>query len=127
MRNGVLCAYGEVLSQALSDPEMDDDDRGLRDKLLDSLRQHIHDTSAFVRCKVLQVWLQLFEAKCVPLPRLKDLLVLICDRLIDKSSLVRKNTLQLLAALLKNNPFAANVRQLSYTSVRTIDRCFVLL
>lgn len=111
MRNGVLCAFGEVVIQSLSDPNMSGEDRVLRDTLLDSLQAHIHDVSAFVRCKVLQVWLQLCEAKSIPLPRLKNLLVLVCGRLNDKSSLVRKNTLQLLTGLLKNNPFAANVRR----------------
>lgn len=115
MRNGVLCALGEIISQTLSDPDnMVEDDRCLRDTLLDNLQQHIHDISAFVRCKAVQIWLQLCEAKCIPLTRLNNLLLLICGRLCDKSTLVRKSTLQFLSALLKNNPFAANVSHYSY-------------
>ncbi len=105
----MLCAFGEVISKSLSMPDMSIDDRNLRDTLLNSLQNHIHDISAFVRCKVLQVWLQLCESRSIPLSRLKELLVLVCERLNDKSSLVRKSTLQLLTGLLKHNPFAANV------------------
>ena len=37
---------------------------------------------------------------------------LVVGRLNDKSSIVRKNALQLVTALLKSNPFAARVRTL---------------
>ena len=111
MRNGVLAAFGEVVCQSLSGPELDGETRNLRDTLLDYLQDHIHDVSAFVRCKVLQVWLRLCQAKCIPLPRLKELLRLVCGRLGDKSSLVRKSSLQLLTGFLKNNPFAAQVKE----------------
>lgn len=45
----------------------------------------------------------------IPLHLLQGLLERVAERLRDKSSLVRKATLQLLSAMLSNNPFAAQV------------------
>ena len=47
--------------------------------------------------------------QAIPLPRLKVVLELAVGRLRDKSSLVRKNAVQLLTTLLTRNPFDATV------------------
>ena len=47
--------------------------------------------------------------QAIPLPRLKVVLDLAVGRLRDKSSLVRKNAVQLLTTFLTRNPFAATV------------------
>lgn len=72
-------------------------------------QDHIHDIHAYVRSKVLQIWLSIVNEKCLPLPHQENLLCLVIGRLKDKSSSVRKYAIQLITALLKNNPFAAKV------------------
>ncbi len=57
-RNGVLSVLGELLRElsASSDEGMLAD---ARDKMLEKLVDHLHDTNAFVRVKVLHIFLQL--------------------------------------------------------------------
>lgn len=79
MRNAVLSVMGDLLVQQLSESN-DDAVKKTRDQHLDLLevfihyacmsntilyivQEHLHDTNAFVRSKVLQVWRQLCEAK----------------------------------------------------------------
>ena len=79
MRNAVLSVMGDLLVQQLSE-STDDAVKKTRDQYLDLLevlihyacmsntilyivQEHLHDTNAFVRSKVLQVWRQLCEAK----------------------------------------------------------------
>lgn len=79
MRNAVLSVMGDLLVQQLSE-STDDVVKKTRDQYLDLLevlihyvcmsntilyivQEHLHDTNAFVRSKVLQVWRQLCEAK----------------------------------------------------------------
>lgn len=81
MRNAVLSVMGELLVQQLSSESTDDAMKKTRDQYLDLLevltyyvcmyinitlyivQEHLFDTNAFVRSKVLQVWKQLCEAK----------------------------------------------------------------
>ena len=84
MRNAVLSVMGELLVQQLSSESTDDAVKKIRDQYLDLLevlmhyvcmyvnttlyivvQEHLHDTNAFVRSKVLQVWKQLCEAKVI--------------------------------------------------------------
>ena len=80
-----------------------------RDQLLDCLEDHVHDAHAFVRSSVLQVWGRLCMAKAIPLSRQERLLRLVIGRLQDKSSNVRKQSVQLLTALLQCNPYTATM------------------
>ena len=74
-------------------------------------QDHLHDVHAFVRSKVLQLWLGVVSGGALPLTRQHSLLELVIGRLQDKSSQVRKYAIQLTTALLRNNPFAAKVIQ----------------
>ena len=80
-----------------------------RDQLLDCLEDHVHDAHAFVRSSVLQVWSRLCMAEAIPLSRRDRLLRLVIGRLQDKSSNVRKQSVQLLTALLQCNPYWATM------------------
>ena len=80
-----------------------------RDQLLDCLEDHVHDAHAFVRSSVLQVWGRLCTSKAIPLSRQERLLRLVIGRLQDKSSNVRKQSVQLLTALLQCNPYTATM------------------
>lgn len=80
-----------------------------RDTLLNVLVERVHDTSSFTRAGVLKVWLGLVEQRALPHTRIGSVTEIAADRLQDKSSLVRKAALQLLAVLLENNPLTSNL------------------
>ncbi|CAG5117955.1 unnamed protein product [Candidula unifasciata] len=109
LRNGVLSMMGEILIKYLCKEELDDKLRATRDGLFEKLEDHIHDVNAFVRSKVLQIWLHVVTEKCLPLLRQESVMTLVVGRLNDKSSIVRKHAIQLVTALLKSNPFAAQL------------------
>ncbi|XP_046579520.1 LOW QUALITY PROTEIN: condensin complex subunit 1-like [Haliotis rubra] len=109
MRNGVLGVLGEILRRVLSKDGLDDNMKKARDGFFDKLEEHIHDVHAFVRSKVLQIWLTIVNEKCLPLPRQEHLVAKVIGRLQDKSSQVRRYAIQLMTALLKCNPFAAKL------------------
>ncbi|RUS80071.1 hypothetical protein EGW08_012188, partial [Elysia chlorotica] len=116
LRNGILGMMGEILTKYICKEELDDKLRASRDGFFEKLEDHIHDVNAFVRSKVLQIWLTIVNEKCLPLLMQESVMSLVVGRLIDKSSIVRKNALQLVTALLKSNPFAA---RLSVEDLRT--------
>ena len=62
-----------------------------------------------MRSKVLQIWLNVINANALPLPRRQKVVDLVVGRLQDKSSSVRKYAIQVVTALLRNNPFAEKV------------------
>ncbi|XP_032230454.1 condensin complex subunit 1 [Nematostella vectensis] len=109
MRNGVLGVMAEIITKVLSTQDLDESAKRTRDHFLDRLEEHIHDMNAYVRSKVLQIWLHLCSEKCIPLPRQQHLLEMVIGRLHDKSSSVRKYAVQLLKSFLVFNPFGANL------------------
>ncbi|XP_035829509.1 condensin complex subunit 1, partial [Aplysia californica] len=109
LRNGVLGMMGSILTTYLCKEELDEKSRLTRDAFFEKLEDHIHDVNAFVRSKVLQIWLSIVTEQCLPLLQQESLMALVVGRLHDKSSIVRRHALQLLTALLKSNPFAAQL------------------
>jgi len=109
MRNGVLAMMGNILVKYLSKEELDDKLRTTRDGYFERLEDHMHDVNSYVRSKVLQIWHNIVIEQCLPLLQQESLMKLVVGRLRDKSSIVRRNALQLLTALLKLNPFAAKL------------------
>lgn len=61
-RNGVLGVMAELLLHLHQNP-LDEQGRQLRDSLFVKLEEHVHDTNAFVRVKVLQLLMQLVTAQ----------------------------------------------------------------
>ena len=61
-RNGVLGVIVELLLHLHKTP-LDDQGRQLRDSLFTKLEEHVHDTNAFVRVKVLQLMIQLVTSQ----------------------------------------------------------------
>uniref|UniRef100_A0A5S6R370 Uncharacterized protein n=1 Tax=Trichuris muris TaxID=70415 RepID=A0A5S6R370_TRIMR len=115
LRNGILSVYCELLSSKLCGEELEPRDRNLRDLCLNDMLEHLHDRSAHVRSKVLQLWKRLCLCKCIPLCTFSRLVPLAAGRLRDKSVLVRKSALQLLTTMVENNPFLV---QLSIETIR---------
>ena len=110
MRKCVLAVMGEIVAKVLSREDLDEAGKDDRDSFLDCLEDHMHDVHAHVRSHVLQIWGKLCKDKCIPLTRQHSVLELCVGRLQDKSSNVRKASVQLLTTLLESNPFAAKLQ-----------------
>jgi len=109
MRNGVLGVFSEIIIKVLSKEDLDENMKKSRESFLDKLEDHIHDVHAFVRSKVIQLWIHLSEEKGIPISRQSRVVDLIIGRLHDKSVQVRKNAVLFLKTSLIGNPFAAKL------------------
>ncbi|KAM6290268.1 condensin complex subunit 1 [Porphyrio hochstetteri] len=109
LRNAVLSAMGEVLAQVLNGDQLEEAARGTRDQFLDMLQAHVCDINGFVRSRVLQLFARVVRCKALPLTCFQSVVSLAVGRLKDKSVVVVKNAIQLLAAFLSNNPFSCKL------------------
>uniref|UniRef100_A0A182QXQ5 Condensin complex subunit 1 n=1 Tax=Anopheles farauti TaxID=69004 RepID=A0A182QXQ5_9DIPT len=109
LRNCVLQIMGEVIMSELTSEELADELKETRDEFLEDLLNHMMDTSAHVRSKVLQIWLNLKEHNAVPLVWIHRVLQVAVERLEDKALLVRKQAIALVKAFLEHNPFSAKL------------------
>uniref|UniRef100_A0A9L0TA77 Condensin complex subunit 1 n=1 Tax=Equus caballus TaxID=9796 RepID=A0A9L0TA77_HORSE len=109
MRNAVLAAMAEMVLQVLNGDQLEEAARDTRDQFLDTLQAHGHDVNSFVRSRVLQLFTRIVQQKALPLTRFQAVVALAVGRLADKSVLVCKNAIQLLASFLANNPFSCKL------------------
>ncbi|XP_575668.6 condensin complex subunit 1 isoform X1 [Rattus norvegicus] len=109
MRNAVLAAMAEMILQVLNGDQLEESARETRDQFLDILQAHGHDVNSFVRSRVLQLFTRIVQQKALPLTRFQAVVALAVGRLADKSVLVCKNAIQLLASFLANNPFSCKL------------------
>ncbi|KAK2499670.1 hypothetical protein MC885_021184 [Smutsia gigantea] len=118
MRNAVLAAMAEMILQVLNGDQLEEAARDTRDQFLDTLQAHGHDVNSFVRSRVLQLFTRIVQQKvnsllpnkdALPLTRFQAVVNLAVGRLADKSVLVCKNAIQLLASFLANNPFSCKL------------------
>ncbi|KAM6161371.1 condensin complex subunit 1 [Erethizon dorsatum] len=109
MRNAVLAAMAEMVLQVLHGDHLEEAARETRDQFLDTLQAHGHDVNSFVRSRVLQLFTRIVQQKALPLTRFQAVVALAVGRLADKSVLVCKNAIQLLASFLANNPFSCKL------------------
>ncbi|XP_074050547.1 condensin complex subunit 1 isoform X2 [Macrotis lagotis] len=109
MRNAVLAAMTEMVLQVLNGDQLEEAARGTRDQFLDTLQAHGHDVNSFVRSRVLQLFTRIVQQKALPLTRFQAVVTLAVGRLVDKSVLVSKNAIQLLATFLANNPYSCKL------------------
>jgi condensin complex subunit 1 len=107
MRNAVLYAYGEIVVKCLHRDATANDLKlkQMRNELLDTLIEHIHDCNGLVRSKTLQIWRRICEENAVPLNYTGELMRRVIGRMEDVASSVRKSAFQLLCDLIRNNPF----------------------
>ncbi|XP_010144591.1 PREDICTED: condensin complex subunit 1, partial [Buceros rhinoceros silvestris] len=109
MRNAILAAMAEALVQVLNGDQLEEAARGTRDQFLNMLQAHICDVNSFVRSRVLQLFTRIVQRKALPLTQFQSVVSLAVGRLKDKSVVVVKNAIQLLAAFLSNNPFSCKL------------------
>ncbi|XP_045151938.1 condensin complex subunit 1 [Echinops telfairi] len=111
MRNALLAAMAEMVVQVLNSDQLEETARDTRDQFLDTLQAHGHDVNSFVRSRVLQLFTRIVQQKALPLTRFQTVVALAVGRLADKSVLVCKNAIQLLASFLANNPFSCKLSE----------------
>ncbi|XP_061100310.1 condensin complex subunit 1 [Conger conger] len=109
MRIAVCEVLGEVLVRVLSGDGLNDSGRADRDRFLDILQEHLHDTNSHVRARVLHVYARIVNSKALPLCRYSEVMGLAVGRLLDKSINVCKNAIQLLAAFIAHNPYSCKL------------------
>ncbi|XP_074964006.1 condensin complex subunit 1 [Phalacrocorax aristotelis] len=109
MRNAILAAMAEMLVQVLNGDQLEEAARGTRDQFLNMLQAHVCDINSFVRSRVLQLFTRIVRCKALPLTQFQSVVSLAVGRLKDKSVVVVKNAIQLLAAFLSNNPFSCKL------------------
>jgi hypothetical protein len=77
----------------------------MRDDLLQILREHVSDVTAFVRQHCLQLWTSLVQQKKVPVRQYIRAFELGLDRLRDSACAVRKDAVTLVMNMVLNNPY----------------------
>uniref|UniRef100_A0A4W5PR80 Condensin complex subunit 1 n=1 Tax=Hucho hucho TaxID=62062 RepID=A0A4W5PR80_9TELE len=109
LRVAVCEVLGEVLVRVLSGDGLDESGRADRDRFMDTLQEHLHDTHSYVRARVLQVYTRIVNSKALPLNRYSEVMGLAVGRLMDKSINVVKSAIQLLAAFIAHNPYSCKL------------------
>lgn len=106
MRNASLAVMANIIIKVLHASE---EDKQLRDDLLDALLAHIQDMTGYTRSKALSVWSTLCENQCIPLAYIVPVTKAAVGRLMDKSCFVRKNAVRFIISVLSRNPFAGKL------------------
>lgn len=107
-------------SNSLINPEQK---KKTKNTLFDLLEARVLDVSSYTRSKVFQVWSSLVEERKVPALRIsRNLIPLARDRLQDKSSLVRKQAIQLLTIMVVQNPWGPTVELSTDQSQKTLTK-----
>ena len=108
IRNAVVHSMAQVVVKLLS-PDQSAGAAKLRDQFLGILQDRIRDVNSYCRSKVLSVWKDMWCHKAVPLVLHPTILQLSIGRLRDKTTIVRKSAVQLLTAMLENNPYGSSL------------------
>ena len=114
LRNAIVTTIVQIIlyehtKTTTSSLESDPSRFKTRDTLLNVLHDRIHDINAFARAAVLKGWIDLVEARAVPLSHMHTVASAGMDRLVDRTVNVRKAAVQLLSTLLEYNPYASNL------------------
>lgn len=107
MRTCAVEIIGNIIESVLHDSpqvQLTREQMKLHKELVQSLMDHLYDANSIVRSKVLQTLLNLVCEEKIAQEYLEKLLERSIERLSDKSSVVRKHSLQLIRALIQNNP-----------------------
>lgn len=119
MRNAILHLYGEIIVKVLNQDATDKDLKlkQMRNELLDTLCDHIHDVNAMARSRTLQIWRHICEEKAIPLHYMNEVMKRCIGRMEDVASSVRKSAFQLLCDLIRKNPFGIKSIEMSLEQI----------
>lgn len=102
MRNASLSVMANLIINVLHEKE---EDKTLRDEILDALMLHIRDITGYTRAKALTVWCTLCENQCIPITYISRVTIAAVGRLKDKSCFVRKSAVRFIISILSRNAF----------------------
>lgn len=103
MRNASLSVMCNLILKALHN---DEENKNLRDDLLDVLLSHVKDITGYTRSKALAVWCTLSDKQCIPLSFVIPVTSVAIGRLNDKSCFVRKSAVKFIISILSQNPYS---------------------
>ncbi|CAG9768061.1 unnamed protein product [Ceutorhynchus assimilis] len=104
LRNSVLNVITEIIINVLSGRVLDTNQQECLDVFMTILKQHMWDTSAHVRSRVMQHWSRLLKESAIPKYLINELLEDIVKYMLhDKSALVRKNAAHCVTDFLSYN------------------------
>lgn len=106
MRNASLCVMSNLIIKVL---HKEDQDKALRDELLDAMLAHVHDIVGYTRSRALAVWCTLCDNSCIPLTYVAEVTKAAVGRLSDKACLVRKNAVRFIMNIITKNPWAGKL------------------
>ena len=121
MRNAIIHIYGEIIIKVLNQEATSTDLKlkQMRNELLDTLLEHMHDVNGFTRSRTLQVWRKICEEKAVPLNYMNELMKRCIGRMEDMASTVRKSAFQLLCDLIRGNPYGIKSIEVSIDQIES--------
>ncbi len=121
MRNSIIYIYGEIIIKVLNQEATAKDLKlkKMRNELLDTLCEHIHDSNALARSKTLQTWRRICDEKALPLNYMNEVMKRCVGRMEDIASSVRKSAFQLLCDLIRNNPYGIVNIETSMNQIET--------
>lgn len=126
LRSHIITAVANILSSpeglGLKGSDQDEgsphtempSDAKSRATLLEILRERVHDVSSFTRSAALKAWIQVVQKNCLPVEWFIQVTEVAIDRLRDKTVLTRRIAMQLLTAILENNPFMGDLNPTRY-------------
>lgn len=100
---------GNVLITNFCGEDLSNDQKEVRDEMIEDLWNHMSDVSSYVRSKVLHVGNELKQRDAVPLAWILRFITTAIERLDDKTATVRKHAIALLRSYLESNPFGWKV------------------
>ncbi|XP_060833475.1 condensin complex subunit 1 [Rhopalosiphum padi] len=108
MRICVLSVLKELIIHVLNNDELNELERKTRDDYIIIMQDHLLDVNAFVRSKVLQLFMAIINEDCLPKQMYGIILNCAEEKLHDKSSYVTKSAIQLIKTLIKLNPYSCD-------------------
>jgi len=111
LRNAVLQVIGTLLIflhgqiQNTQDEDASSRLKATRDSFFMLLSERVYDGTSYCRSKLLQIWIELCEARVIPVRAYNSVLLIALNRLEDKAIQVRKCAIHLARVLHSYNPF----------------------
>lgn len=109
LRASVLNVITEVVLKMYTKHDLSEAEKESRDDFLDILIEHMRDTAAVVRARVLANLTKLQMSCSIPLKLQPTVLELVIRHLEDKAVLVRKAAITCVTTFLQHNPLGSNV------------------
>ena len=131
MRNSILSILTSIVCEIVATSDASDSAKKMRTQFQDILEDRVHDVSAYVRAKVMQLWAKMAMVEvsvadadeeqeeeerqtrftsAIPRTRLPVLVALAAQRLKDKSAIARKDAMRLVTVLLTRNPYGPQIK-----------------